>query len=99
MGPTRLMRSKNPGEADEAKANEADEAKANAADKAIVADEIVTANDAAAGKLPIDNKHILDSIILYFLFGWQPFSLTKYCVIFSKDKGYFVQSQTTINLE
>ena len=23
------------------------------------------------------------------MFGWQPFSLTKYCAIFSKDKGYF----------
>ena len=59
------------------------------ADEADVADEIVTANDAAADMLPIDNEHIIDSIIVNFSFGWRPFSLTKYCVIFSEDKGYF----------
>ncbi len=78
-----------PGDADEAEANEADNTEANEADKAIVGDEIVTANDATADKLPIDNEHVIDSVITYFLFGWRPFSLTKYCAIFSKDKGYF----------
>jgi hypothetical protein len=78
-----------PDDADEAEANEADKAEANEADNAIVADEIVTANDATADKLPIDNEHVIDSVIVYFSFGWQPFSLTKYCAIISKDKGYF----------
>ena len=54
-----------------------------------MANEIVTANDAAAEKLPIDNEHVIDSIIVYFLFGRRPFSLIKYCAIFLKDKGYF----------
>ena len=75
------------------KADLADEAtnatETTKADEADVADEIVTANDAAANKLPIDNEHVIDSIIIYFLFGWRPFSLTKYCAIFLKDKGYF----------
>jgi hypothetical protein len=35
-----------------------------------VADEIVMANDASAKKLPIDNEHVIDSVIVYFLFGW-----------------------------
>jgi hypothetical protein len=39
--------------------------------------------------LPIDNEHVIDSVIVYFSFGWRPFSLTKYCAIFSKEKGYF----------
>ncbi len=39
--------------------------------------------------MPIDNKHVINSVIVYFSFGWRPFSLTKYCAIFSKDKGYF----------
>jgi hypothetical protein len=39
--------------------------------------------------LPIDSEHVIDSVIVYFLFGWRPFSLTKYCAIFSKDEGYF----------
>ena len=47
------------------------------ADKADVADEIVMANDAAADKLPINNEHVIDSVIVYFSFGWRPFSLTK----------------------
>ena len=78
-----------PDDADEAEANEADKAEANEADNAIVANEIVTANDATADKLPIDNEHVIDSVIVYFSFGWRPFSLTKYCAIISKDKGYF----------
>ena len=81
--------SENPDKVDKAKTNEADEAKAIEADKAIVADDFFTANDAAADKLPTDNKHIINSVLVYFLFGWRPFSLTKYCAIFLKDKGYF----------
>jgi len=53
-----------PEEADKAEANEADKAKANEAGKTVVADEIVTANDAAADKLPIDNEHVIDSVIV-----------------------------------
>jgi hypothetical protein len=34
-----------------------------------VADEIVTANDAAADKLPIDNEQVINSVIIYFSFG------------------------------
>jgi hypothetical protein len=78
-----------PDEADKAEANESDQAEANETNKAIVGDEIVMANYAAADKLPINNEHVIDSVIVYFLFGWQPFSLTKYCAIFSKEKGHF----------
>ena len=78
-----------PDEADEAKANESDQAKANETNKAIVGNKIDTANYAAADKLSINNEHVIDSVIVNFLFGWQPFSLTKYCAIFLKEKGYF----------
>ena len=64
-----------PDKADKAEANEADKAEANEADKAIVADEFFMANDAATDKLSIDNKHVINSVIVYFSFGWRPFSL------------------------
>ena len=73
----------------------------DAANKAIISDEANEAslvNEAVekvstADKLPIDNEHVIDSIIVYFLFEWRPFSLTKYCAIFSKDKGYFCPTE------
>jgi len=79
--------------AETTKANKAEANKAaNEADAE--ADEADEANEdvekvSTADKLPIDNEHVINSVIVYFLFGWRPFSLTKYCAIFSRDKGYF----------
>jgi hypothetical protein len=60
------------------------------ANKAIVVDKVVKANDAAADKLPINNKCVIVFVIVYFLFGFLVlYSLTKYSTIFVKAKECF----------
>ena len=78
--------------ADAAETTKTNKAEANkAADEADAdTDEADEANEdiekvSTAEKLPIDNEHVINSVIIYFSFGWRPFSLTKYCAIFSKD--------------
>ena len=45
--------------------------------------EAYEANDAEA-----DEADEVSKITVHLCCCWQPFSLTKYCAIFSKDKGY-----------
>ena len=47
-------------------------------------DELVVAKG-----LHADNIEKVSEITVHLCCCWQPFSLTKYCAIFSKDKGYF----------
>ena len=66
---------------DAAEAGEADLAEANeAADEA----------DAEADEADEANEDVekVSKITVHLCCCWQPFSLTKYCAIFSKDKGY-----------
>jgi hypothetical protein len=47
-------------------------------------DELVVAKNLHADKIEKISK-----ITMHLCCCWQPLSLTKYCAIFSKDKGYF----------
>ena len=60
------------------KPGDADEAEANEANEA-EADEADEANE---------DVEKVSKITVHLCCCWQPFSLTKYCAIFSKDKGY-----------
>jgi len=46
--------------------------------------ELVVVNDFHA-----DNVEKVSEITVHICCCWRPFSLTKYCAIFLKDKGYF----------
>ena len=68
----------------------------NVANKAIVANKADDTDDEADGVLDnqlaeLEKKDIekVRKITEHLCFCWQPFSLTKYCAIFSKHKGYF----------
>jgi hypothetical protein len=39
--------------------------------------------------LHANNVEKISKITVHLCCCWRPFSLTKYCAIFSKDKGYF----------
>ena len=51
-----------------------------------------------AESLYADNVEKVSEITVHICCCWRPFSLTKYCAIFSKDKGYFCPI-ANINLE
>jgi hypothetical protein len=67
----------------------------DAANEAIVANEADDSDDEADGVLDnqlaeLEKKDVeVSKITVHLCCCWQPFSLTKYCAIFSKDKGYF----------
>jgi hypothetical protein len=64
----------------------AEETKANEAEANKAADEA----DAKADEADEANEDVekVSKITVHLCCCWQPFSLTKYCAIFSKDKGY-----------
>jgi hypothetical protein len=68
----------------------------DAANEAIVANEANDSDNEADGVLDnqlaeLEKKDVekVSKITVHLCCCWRPFSLTKYCAIFSKDKGYF----------
>ena len=68
----------------------------DAANEAIVANEADESDNEADGVLDnqlaeLEKKDVekVSKITVHLCCWWQPFSLTKYCATFSKDKGYF----------
>ncbi len=72
-----------PGNADEAKADEANEAEVGEAD-----DEADGVLDNQLAELEKKDVEKVSKITVHLCCCWRPFSLTKYCAIFSKHKGY-----------
>ena len=68
----------------------------DAANEAIVANKADDSDDEADGVLDnqlaeLEKKNVekISKITVHLCCCWRPFSLTKYCAIFSNDKGYF----------